>query len=96
MIFYPNLEKDTFTLQINLDHKDTQCLNNQKEKNAIFWPIFNIAGTLIGRVKQSSAACTFNFEVQDAAGNKQLMIEGPCLMCRCCSDVEFPVGYNNK
>uniref|UniRef100_A0A914WKF3 Phospholipid scramblase n=1 Tax=Plectus sambesii TaxID=2011161 RepID=A0A914WKF3_9BILA len=48
-------------------------------------------GVVIGRVKQTGGKCNYNYEIQDTDGNAQLRIEGPCIMCRCCSDVEFPV-----
>ncbi len=51
-------------------------------------------GYVIGRVRQTGPACKFNYEVQDADGNGQLLIEGSCIMCRCCADVEFPVGIS--
>lgn len=49
-------------------------------------------GVIIGRVKQTGGKCNYNYEVQDVDGNAQLRIEGPCIMCRCCADVEFPVS----
>lgn len=53
-------------------------------------------GTMIGRVKQLGTGWKLKFSVEDAHGNTQLIVNGPCCTCACCSDVEFPVMSNNE
>uniref|UniRef100_A0A914URN6 Phospholipid scramblase n=1 Tax=Plectus sambesii TaxID=2011161 RepID=A0A914URN6_9BILA len=53
-------------------------------------------GVPIGSVRQLPTGCTFDYAIRDAAGETQLIIDGPCLMCRCCADVEFPVYTKDK
>uniref|UniRef100_A0A914WSF8 Phospholipid scramblase n=1 Tax=Plectus sambesii TaxID=2011161 RepID=A0A914WSF8_9BILA len=48
-------------------------------------------GTVVGSVKQTGDICTLNYEISDADGNVQLLINGPCIACECCADIEFPV-----
>lgn len=49
-------------------------------------------GTVIGSVRQTGDLCTYNYQIKDAEGNVQLLINGPCMICECCADIEFPVG----
>uniref|UniRef100_A0A914VNU3 Phospholipid scramblase n=1 Tax=Plectus sambesii TaxID=2011161 RepID=A0A914VNU3_9BILA len=53
-------------------------------------------GVPIGSVRQLSSGCTFDYAIKDAVGETQLIIDGPCMMCRCCADVEFPIFTKDK
>ncbi|XP_066285599.1 phospholipid scramblase 2-like [Branchiostoma lanceolatum] len=48
-------------------------------------------GTTVGWVRQIWHPFLPKFEIEDAAGDVVLVIEGPCLSCSFCGDVEFDV-----
>ncbi|RWS20111.1 phospholipid scramblase 1-like isoform X3, partial [Leptotrombidium deliense] len=48
-------------------------------------------GTVVGYVKQRWSLCIPSFDIENAAGDTVLKLEGPCLTTRCCRDVNFPV-----
>ncbi|KAI1290050.1 Phospholipid scramblase 1 [Halotydeus destructor] len=48
-------------------------------------------GQMLGSLIQDWSICTPMYTVKDASGTDVLKIEGPCITCRCCSDVEFPI-----
>ena len=54
--------------------------------------IFSPPGCVIGSVKQQcDLICYPKFEVCNEHGQCVLKIEGPCVTCNCCNDVEFLV-----
>ena len=48
-------------------------------------------GSVIGSIKQQSDLCKTNLDICNEYGQCVLKIDGPCLTCNLCSNVEFPV-----
>lgn len=48
-------------------------------------------GTTVGYVVQNWHPCLPKFTIQDEKKNDVLKIAGPCIVCRCCEDVNFEV-----
>jgi len=49
-------------------------------------------GTTIGYVKQDWHPCYPRFSIQGANKETVMKLEGPCLACNCCGDVNFEVA----
>ena len=49
-------------------------------------------GETVGYVRQAWSVCKPSFKICDANDETVLRIEGPCLTCSICGDVEFQVG----
>nr|XP_060623746.1 phospholipid scramblase 2-like [Anolis sagrei ordinatus] len=48
-------------------------------------------GTPVGYIKQTWSPCLPKFTIQNAAREDVLKIVGPCIVCSCCSDIDFEV-----
>jgi len=47
-------------------------------------------------VKQEWSICTPKFVLENAQHQPVLRIEGPCVPCRCCADVDFQVSHVSR
>ncbi|KAK2167762.1 hypothetical protein LSH36_24g04001 [Paralvinella palmiformis] len=52
-------------------------------------------GHTIGYVRQAWSVCKPKFKIMNAEDEQVLVIEGPCLTCNFCGDVEFQVFAND-
>lgn len=53
-------------------------------------------GTTIGYVRQDWHPFLPKFSIQDANKETVLKLEGPCLSCSCCGDVNFEVSRQGR
>lgn len=53
-------------------------------------------GVSLGRVQQTCSIIIPKFDIRNAEDETMLKMEGPCIKCRLCSDVQFDVYSKDK
>jgi len=48
-------------------------------------------GQVLGYIRQNPEVCSYCFSLLDAAGAEFGRIHGPCIICNCGNDIEFPI-----
>nr|XP_006815905.1 PREDICTED: phospholipid scramblase 2-like [Saccoglossus kowalevskii] len=53
--------------------------------------VYTADGLCLGRVQQTCSICIPKFDIRNSEDETILKMKGPCIKCRCCSDVKFDV-----